>query len=28
MEASWRDPQSEEWIDSILMELVRLPPRR
>ena len=28
MESSWRDPQTHEWIDSILMELVRLPPPR
>ena len=26
MESSWRDPHTGEWIDSILMELVRLPP--
>jgi aminoglycoside 6'-N-acetyltransferase len=28
MESSWRDAHTGEWIDSILMELVRLPPRR
>ena len=28
MESSWRDPHSGEWIDSILMELVRFTPKR
>lgn len=28
MEASWRDPHTDKWIDSILLELVRLPAKR
>ncbi len=28
MESSWRDPHTGEWLDAILMELVRLRPTR